>query len=532
LAVQQSSRNGTKEASLAKNSALVAIGIFASRIAGLIRERAFAHYFGSSDVADVIRAALRIPNLLQNLFGEGSLSAAFIPVYVKLRDNQDSRKADDLASAVFCLLGLAMSCLVLLGVFATPLLIDLIAPGFSGSKRELAVTCVRILFPGVGLLTMSAWCLGILNSHRKFLISYTAPIAWNLAMIASLIGLGGSLDLVTLSKAFAWASVVGSALQFGIQLPQVARLLRTFKIHLGTGLQSVRTVVKNFVPAMVSRGVVQISAYVDTLIASFLPTGALAGLGYAQMLYTLPVSLFGMSVSAAELPTLSSSSAENDEAKAFLRTRLNNGLRQIAFLVVPSAMAFFALGDVIAAALYQTGRFTHGDALYVWAILAGSSIGLLSNTMGRLYQSVHYALQDTRTPFYFAGIRVAFSAILGYVAAIHGPAIMGIDQRWGVAGLTGASGISAWIEYSLLKRSLKSRIGRTGLEASFLAKLWIAAGAGAVCALAMKTMVTHYHPLISAIAVLGVYGIIYFIAAFALRIPEVKKLLNRIAKRR
>ena len=153
----------------------------------------------------------------------------------------------------------------------------------------------------------------------------------------------------------------------------------------------------------------QISAYVDTLIASFLPTGGLASLVYAQTLYTLPVSLFGMSVSAAELPALSDAAGVGDVRNAYLRTRLNAGLRQIAFFVVPSAMAFFALGDIVAGAIYQTGRFTHHDAVYVWAILAGSAIGLLAGTLGRLYQSTYWALRNTLTPLYFAIVRVVLT---------------------------------------------------------------------------------------------------------------------------
>ena len=430
------------------HAALVAAGIFLSRIAGLVRESVFAHYFGSSDAADVFRAAFRIPNLLQNLFGEGVLSASFIPVYVKLLSKETGEDADRLASAIFCLLALAVSCLVLAGVFATPLLIDVIAPGFTGAKLDLTISLVRILFPGAGLLVMSAWCLGILNSHRRFFISYTAPVAWNLVMIATLIGFGGHLDQFSLARTLAWGSVIGSGLQFAVQLPQVARLVRGFRVTLGLAMESVRTVIRNFFPVLMSRGVVQISAYIDTLIASFLPTGGLAGLVYAQTLYILPVSLFGMSVSAAELPALSRASGEGDEKNAYLRSRLNAGLRQIAFFIVPSAVVFFALGDIVAAAIYQTGRFTHHDAVYVWAILAGSAIGLLASTLGRLYASTYYALHDTRTPLYYAVVRVLLTGALGYACALPLPPLLGIEARWGVVGLTGSAGVAGWLESS------------------------------------------------------------------------------------
>ena len=180
--------------------------------------------------------------------------------------------------------------------------------------------------------------------------------------------------------------------------------------------------------------------------------------------YTLPVSLFGMSVSAAELPAMSGAVGAESEVAEILRVRLNAGLRQIAFFVIPSAAAFLVLGDVIVAAIYQSGRFTHADATYVWGILAGSTVGLLVSTLGRLYSSTYYALRDTRTPLHYAIIRVSLTTILGYLSAIPLPHLLGIEQRWGVAGLTVSAGAATWVEFLLLRRTLNKRIGATGLS--------------------------------------------------------------------
>ena len=177
-----------------------------------------------------------------------------------------------------------------------------------------------------------------------------------------------------------------------------------------------------------SRGVVQISAFVDAILASLLPTGALAGLANAQTLYTLPVSLFGMSVAAAELPELSAEAAAGEEAYLRLRARLEAGMAQIAFFIVPSMLAMAALGQVIAGAVFQTGLFSRSDAVYVWGILAGSAVGLLAGTLGRLYASAWYALHDARTPLRFAAIRVGLTIALGYIAALYVPA-MDRDSR-------------------------------------------------------------------------------------------------------
>ena len=517
-----------QKVAIGHHAAVVAAGILLSRIAGLVRDRVFAYYFGSSDAADAFRAAFRIPNFLQNLFGEGVLSASFIPVYANLLARGKEDEADRVASAVFCLLSLVLSCLVIAGVFATPLLIDAIAPGFEGAKRELTISLVRILFPGAALLALSAWCLGILNSHRRFFISYTAPVAWNLVMIASLIGFGGRMEQFPLAKALAWGSVIGSAVQFGVQLPQVARLMHQFRVSMGLRMESVQTVIRNFVPVFIGRGVIQISAYIDSLLASFLPTGALASLVYAQTLYTLPVSLFGMSVSAAELPALSSATGESKEVNVYLRNRLNTGLRQIAFFVIPSAVAFLALGDVIAGAIYQTGQFTRRDSVYVWAILAGYAIGLLATTLGRLYASMYYSLKDTRTPLRYAVLRIFLSAVLGYLCALPLPPLLGLNPRWGVVGLTASAGFCGWLELALLRNSLKERIGKTGLPSSFIFKLCLAAGAGAAAGWAGKWVMDLSHPIPLAIVSLGLYGAVYLGIAVTFRVPEARGLMNKV----
>ena len=508
----------------------MAAGILLSRITGLVRQRVFSHYFGLSDAADVFSAAFRIPNFLQNLFGEGVLSASFIPVYANLLAREDEEEAGRVAGAILSILALTTSVLVLIGVLATPYLIDGIAPGFQGAKRELAIRVVRILFPGAGLLVLSAWCLGILNSHRRFFLSYTAPVIWNAAMIATLAIYGRRMGQFPLAVTLGWGSVAGSALQLGVQLPTVLRVARRLKLSLALASENVRAVIHNFGPVFVSRGVVQISAYVDALLASLLPTGAVAGLMNAQLLYTLPVSLFGMSVSAAELPVMSSALGDEREVAEYLRKRLDGGLRQIAFFIVPASAGFLALGDVIAAALLQTGRFTRADSVYVWGILAGSTVGLLASTLGRLYSSTYYALRDTRTPLKYAVIRVVLTTALGYLMAIPLPPLLGIEPRWGVAGLTVSAGLAGWIEFALLRRTLGRRIGPTGLPLAFTAKLWSAAGAAAATGWAIKLAIGHRNPILAAALILGPYGAVYFGLTAAFGLEQARTAFSRLRR--
>ena len=508
---------------------LVGAGILLSRLAGLVRERVFSHYFGLSDTGDAFKAAFKIPNLLQNLFGEGVLSASFIPVYARLLAEGDEREANRVAGAVFSLLTLAVAVLVLFGVLAAPWLVEAIAPGFTGEKRALLVTLVRIAFPGSGLLVLSAWCLGVLNSHRRFFLSYAAPLAWNAAIIAALLGFG-SRSQRSLAEIAAWGAVVGSALQLLVQLPVVLRLAGGVRLGFARGSRHVRQVIRSFGPVCLSRGVVQVSAYIDNLLASFLGAGAVTALYNAQTIYLLPVSLFGMAVSAAELPLMSSATGSDAEIAGALRDRLDRGLRRIAYFIVPSAMAFLALGDVVTGVIYQSGRFSHANSLFVWGILAAAATGLLATTSARLYSSAFWSLRDTRTPLRFAVIRVCLVALLGYLAAFPLPGWIGVDRRWGVAGLTASAGVAGWIEFVLLRRALNRKIGRTGHSGRLVALLWCAAGGAAAIAFGAKLLLGTKRPLLVGLGVLGLYAGGYLVLTLVLRVPEARAVADRVRR--
>ena len=283
-------------------------------------------------------------------------------------------------------------------MLAAPWLIDLIAPGFEGAVRQLTIDLVVIVFPGVGLLVLSAWCLGVLNSHRRFLLSYAAPVLWNAAQIAALVAAGSRLlagedSGVRLSHAVAWGTVAGSALQFLVQLGPTLRLLERHGLSFELSAP-VRQTLSSFVPVLTTRGVVQLSAYIDQILASLIGPTAVAAIAYAQQLYLLPVSLFGMAVSAAALPELASVQGAHEEVAASLRERLATDRMRIAYFVIPSAVAFLSVGDALIALLFQTGRFGSDDTRFVWVILCGSSLGLFAATQSRLLSS---ALTSSRS---------------------------------------------------------------------------------------------------------------------------------------
>jgi putative peptidoglycan lipid II flippase len=511
------------------HAALVGSGILLSRVLGLVRESLKARYLGASNTiaADAFHAAFRIPNFVQNLLGEGALSASFIPVYSNTLAKGNREEADRIAGAVVALLGLLAGALVLLGVLFAPAIVTVVVKGIEGEKRELTILLTRILFPGAALFVFSAWCLGILNSHRRFFLSYAAPVAWNLAMIVALVFYRDSAP-AQLAVRIAWASVIGAVLQFVVQLPVVLRVAPALRLSLGQRNEGVRRVVRNFVPAFVGRGGVQINAVIDQFIASFLPQGAISLLFYTQTLTMLPISLFGMSVAAAELPAMSSSVGTAEETLSHVRGRLQSGLRHIAFFVAPSAVAFLLLGDTIAAALYQHGRFTSTDTRFAWGILAAASIGLLASTFGRLYSSAFFALHDTRTPLRISLVRVTLATILGYTFAMYLPPALGIAPNWGAAALALASSLVAWIEFALLRSRLNTRVGPSGVSPKYvLALLGAALIAGSV-GFGLKIVTAGMHRIVIAVIVLGAFGALYVVLTAAFGIPESAAVLRRV----
>ena len=337
-----------------------------------------------------------------------------------------------------------------------------------------------------------------------------------------------------MARTAAWASVVGAGLQFLVQVPFVLRLVPNLRVALDWSSNAVRTVMHNFAPVAVSRGVVQLSAYIDQQISSYLPDGMVALVFYATTISYAAVSMFGSAVSAAELPEMASVSGNEEERARQLRERLNAGLRQIAYFIVPSAVAMLAVGDVIAAALFENKtRFTHQDTIYTWAILAGSAVGLLAGTLGRLYSSTYYALHDTKTPLRFAIVRVVLTSVLGYLFALPLPRWLGIDPHWGAAGLTVSFGIAGWAEFTLLRRGMNARIGVTGLPLPLSARLWGSAAIAGLVAFGLKLALSGFHHFIVAgVIILGAFGLVYAGMTFALRVPETRLILSRFRRRR
>lgn len=503
---------------------LVAAGIFVSRVIGFVRDRAFAHYFGSGAAADAFNAAIKIPNVLRNLLGEGALSASFIPVYSAVLGRGDDRQARALANSVLAFLLLATSVVTIIGILLAPVITAAIATGFEPETRQLTTRLIRVLFPMTALMVLSGWCLGVQNSNRLFFNSYASAALWSLAQIILLIGWGSrAANLEQLAWWLAWATLTGSALQIAAQLPQVIPLVRPLRLRIQTAIPGVKETIRNFVPVATVLGLFQISSLIDLQIASWLPEGAVANLSYATRLYMVPLALFGLSVAAAALPEFSRDSAS--VATSVLRDRLRDGWMRILFYIIPTTAAFLVFGDLMAGLIYRTGRFGAEEQRIVHWILAAFAVGLVGFSSVKLLASAFYAMQDYRTP-----LRAALRAILAGTAAAVALAIPFRESPLSPAGLALGASVGAYVNLAYLARGLRQRLGPLYTTGMRMGTLRIAASAlvAMLLCLPVRWLMRDAHVALNAAATLPLFGVLFLVTAWRGGSQEATHWLRRL----
>jgi putative peptidoglycan lipid II flippase len=489
-----------------RQAARVGAGILVTRVLGFVRERVFAQFFGDGPAADAFRAALRIPNVIRNLLGEGTLAASFIPVFAGLVEQGKDDDARRLAGVIASFLIVLAAVATLVGIFLAPIITDFAAPGFSGTTRDLTIRLVEIMFPMSGIMILSGWCLGVLNTHRRFFLSYAAPAVWNIAQIAVLLALGGILLSTRLAVALAWgALVVVGRMHWGVQL----------------AAPGVRRVIRTWIPVVFGAGVYQVSSIVETQLASLLQQGAVAILGYAQLVANVPVALFGISVAAAALPELSRDAV--GPGIETLRRRVAEGARRVAYFVIPSAFGCAALATPIIAALFQTGAFGPDETALAAGVLAAFAIGLPAQASVRLLASGHYALGDTKTPVRIAAVSVAVSAASAFLLMRH----------LGVAGIAVGTSLGAYVNMTLNSWRLESRVGHL-LDRSELRAIGItvlgAAPAALASAAAARALAGGGLWLEAGVA-LATFGLVYMGITLLLGHPDAWRLLDAASQR-
>ena len=495
----------------ARAATRVGAGIFLSRLLGFVRMRLEAHFFGTSDFADAWRTALRLPNALRNLMGEGTLSASMVPVYSEFLVQGRHAEAKRFAGAVLGIVAVVAAAVVLLGEIIASPMVHVFFPRWSQDKQDLTVTLVRILFPMSGILVVSAWAMGVLDSHRRFFVSYVAPVFWNIALISVLVagGFYWGLGQRKLVVALAWGALIGGGAQLAVQVPFALRRLNGLHPSLGRGVAGVPEAIRNFGPVVVARGVVNVSSFIEIVLAGLLANGAVAVLGYAQTLYVLPISLFGISVAASELPEMSRMRGEDREV---LAARVAAALGRVAYFLIPSAIVYLALGDVVIAALFETGEFGLVETLVTWGVLAAFAFGLPASACSRALSSVFYALRDTKTPARIAYVRVAVSIVIGVMAMIpldrYGFSVL----RLGAVGLALGTSCAAWLEFVMLRRALGRKIGAHGPGARPIVRLTLAASLAAALGVALQLILPPAQSWIVALETLLPFGVLYLVA--------------------
>ena len=543
-------RNDASNRPGGRGSSAVAAGIALSRLSGLLRESLLRSVLALGPAADAFAAALRIPNLLQNLLGEGSLSASFIPVYSRLLGEGRDDEAGRVAGAVAGLLAALAGGLVVVSILAARPLAVLLAPGFEGRRLDLTVDLLRITTGGLGLLVLSAWCLGVLNSHGRFFLPYVAPVLWNAAQVTVLaVAAFGDWSPRGAAIALAWGLVAGGALQFGVQAVAVWRLAPDLRPSFGRGNAAVADVRRRFGPAVLGRGVLQLSGYLDLVLASLLVTGAVAGLLSAQMLYALPVALFATSVAVAELPEMS-------RLASGLADRALAARRRTAFFVAFCTVAYLVLGESIVGALFGWGAFDADDTRAVALVLAAYSLGLPAVASSRIFQNTLYAVGDTSGPARIAAARVGLAAVVGIAlmfpldrVAAHGGALLTLDgvgwfgplnagirtgspdPHLGAVGLALGSACAAWLELALLSRRCRRSVDGTSGPTAVMSRLAPATGAAVVVALGVR-WATDGLPAIAAAPIgLAVAGCTYVLVASATGVDEANLVIGPLRRR-
>ena len=535
-----------------RNAMVVGAGILLSRLSGLIRELIFAGLLGTRVAADAFKAALQIPGLLQNILGEGTLSASFIPTYSRLIDEDKSEEEPGVvAGTIATLLGLATSAVVIVGILAARPLTKVLLPLLPNETFELTVSLVRVMWAGLGFIVLSSWCLGVLNAHRKFFLAFAAPILWNAAQIVfAITAWTQNWSDASIAKAAAWGVLVGGILQFIVQIPVVMKVSPSLKLGLKRGSKAVREIVSKFFPAVMGRGIVQFSGFLDLFLAGFLATGAFTALSLAQIIYMLPIGLFVMSIISADLPEFS---RDRDNTSA-VRRRFIASSERIGFYLVFSSIAFITMGEPLVDFLFERGKFTSEDTLYIWVVLAAYSLGLYATGMSRLYQNLCYSYGDVKGPARLAGFRVLVAGSLGFLLmfqldrfAIDDNSIVRIGdfpsfsplpelaraldttpQPLGALGLALGSSVAAWAEYFLLRKRVAERF-QIKRDSHLLKKFFLLPGIiSAILAGTISFLLYDYDAYLVAPIALLISGIVYTLSSSYFGSEAAKEFLKTI----
>ena len=437
-----------------------------SRILGFVRDSVIAHIFGASMANDAFVVAFRLPNLLRRLFAEGAFSQAFVPILAEYKNKQGAEETRRLVDHVATLLFLALLAVTALGMLLTPQLIYLTAPGFVANPDKFALTVelTRITFPYILFISLVALAAGVLNTWSRFALPAFTPVLLNLAFIFMALLAAPYFDPPVM--ALAWAVLLGGLLQLAIQLPALAKIGMLPRASFSLTDPGVNRILKLMAPAILGVSVSQISLLINTIFASFLPSGSVSWLYYADRLMEFPAGLLGAALGTILLPSLSKCHA--DDRIGDFSILLDWGLRLTLLLTLPATLAMALLGVPLISTLFQHGAFGAADVLQTRSALLAYCVGLAGLILVKVLAPGFYARQNIRTPVKIAILTLTVTQLMNlvFIFGFH------LDH----AGLALSIGLASCLNAVLLYRGLRrngSYVPQAGW-ASFVGKLLLA----------------------------------------------------------
>lgn len=436
--------------SLIKSTATVSAMTMLSRIMGLLRDMVFTRIFGADAATDAFLVAFKIPNFLRRLFAEGAFSQAFVPVLTEYKNQRGQDEVEDLARHVAGTLAGILLLVTVIAVIAAPLLVMIFAPGFIGDeeKFELTASMLRVTFPYILFISLTAFAAGILNSYGRFAIPAFTPVLLNLSLIGFAIWVSPYLEEPI--TALAWAVFLAGILQLAFQLPAVARLGLLRWPRWGWRHSGVKKIMKLMLPGIFGSSVMQINLLFDTLIASFLISGSVTWLYLSDRMMELPLGVFGIALATVILPSLSEKHAQADPA-AF-SSMLDWALRWVLIIVAPAAVGLAVLAGPMLSTLFQYGDFAAVDVQMARVSLWAYSLGLLGFTLVKVLAPGYFARQDTRTPVKVGIIAMVSNMVFNIIFVVT---LVQMNIPGAHAGLALATSLSAFINAGLLLRGLR-----------------------------------------------------------------------------
>ena len=438
---------------LLKSTATVGLATIASRLLGFVRDIVFARFFGASGQTDAFFLAFKIPNFMRRLFAEGSFSLAFVPVFAEIRASGDKRAMRDLVDHVTGTLAGILLVLTTIGVIAAPAVLAVFAPGWLLEGRpefDLSAGMLRITFPYILFISLTALAGGILNTFERFLVPALTPVLLNLSLIAATLWLSGSFDVPV--RALAVGVLVAGVAQLVMQIPALMRIGLLPRPRWGWQHSGVRKILRLMIPTLIGSSVAQINLLFDSVIATFLVSGSVTWLYYSDRLLEFPLGVFGVALSTVILPNLSRKFA-SQSPEAFSAT-LDWALRLALIITLPAAIGLAVLAKPILVTLFQYDAFTLSDVDMSALSLAAYSLGLPAFIAVKVLAPGFYARQDTKTP-----VRIAITALISNMVLnlIFVGALLFISFRGPHMGLALASSLAAYINAGLLYRGLRKQ---------------------------------------------------------------------------